>query len=179
MTPAPAPALRLRGMEPGDLEALARIEAMAERAECEPRTLADLKRFLPRYEVFVADINPGEPVGFAAAAPLSSLDPEGSGGEGAEGCFWIAALRVDPTLAPDGTPAALLGSVADRARWFFCRAMGVLAPLGGGFGAEFYGRHGFMAVDPVDWTPALRKRFDAECPPSVSPDRHRLMIRWL
>jgi GNAT superfamily N-acetyltransferase len=168
-------------MAPGDLAALARIEAAADRAPAEgaAKGLAALTPFLLRHEVFVAETERGRPVGFAAAAPLSSLDPGDAGGEGAEGCFWIGALRVDPAGAPAKTPAALLGAVADRARWFFCRALGIAVPREGAYGAGFYRAEGFLAVDPADWTPALRKRFDAQCPAHVLPETRCLMIRWL
>ena len=180
MTPLPAPPLRLRGMAPGDLPGFAAIEARAVRGEADgaPLSLGDLTPFLLRHEVFVAEGETGAPLGFAAAAPLSSFEKDADG-EGAEGCFWIGALRVDPSAEADGVARALLGRVTERANWFFCRALAAAVSRDSAFGAPFFRRNGFLLVDPADWTPALRKRFDAQCPPGVPPEGRCLVVHWL
>lgn len=186
MTPSPALPLRLRGMAPGDLPGLAAIEARAVQggADGAPLGLGDLTPFLLRHEVFVAEGETGAPLGFAAAAPLSSFESaadaaDAADGEGAEGCFWIGALRVDPSAEADGVARALLGRVTERANWFFCRALAAAVSRQSAFGAPFFRRNGFLLVDPADWTPALRKRFDAQCPPGVPPEERCLVVRWL
>ncbi|WP_427024426.1 hypothetical protein ACP4J4_00175 [Aureimonas ureilytica] len=180
MNPLPAPPLRLRGMAPGDGPALARIEAEAVRDQADgaPRSPAELTPFLLRHEVFVAEDAAGRVNGFAAAAPLSSLVAE-TDGEGAEGCFWIGALRVDPSSDAEEVAEALLGAVAERAEWFFCRALAISLPCAKAEAAPFFRRKRFLVVEPDGWTPALRKRFEAECPPDVSPEARCVLVRWL
>lgn len=95
---------RIRMMEPGEAEALQRIDAAAGRLLVEAGHIASadpvpLDRFVPfllRHEIFVAEEKGGGPVGFAAAADLASI--AGAGGEDGEGagCYWLSELSVDP-----------------------------------------------------------------------------------
>lgn len=183
---------RIRMMEPGEAEALRRIDAAAGRLLVEAGHIASadpvpLDRFVPfllRHEVFVAQEKGGGPVGFAAAADLASLlDPGGGDGEGGDGegagCYWLSEMSVDPAHGRRGVGSALLAAVERRAGWFFHRAVGLSTARGVAFNESFYARRGFLSVLPDDLTPALRQRFMAELPAGVSPDRRCVMIRWL
>ena len=161
-------------MEPGDLPA---VSAIAAASGIRLGSDASFDALLPRYEVFVAELDNGPIAGFAAAAPLSLLASE-TDGDGSEGCFWIGALAVDPAQRCQGLGTALLGAVAARANWFFCRALG----LSTGQKADanrFAERHRFLAVDAENWTPALHKQIGAQCPDGASLWERRLLIRWL
>ncbi|WP_153003802.1 GNAT family N-acetyltransferase [Aureimonas ureilytica] len=171
----PGPAShRIRGMEPGDLPAVCAIAATC---GVGLGSDASFKALLPRYEVFVAALENGQIAGFAAAAPLSVLAGEADG-DGSEGCFWIGALAVDPAHRRHGLGTALLGAVTARANWFFCRALG-LSDAREANAIRFAERHRFLAVDPENWTPALRKQISAQCPDGASLGERRLLIRWL
>ncbi|WP_062208768.1 GNAT family N-acetyltransferase [Aureimonas sp. AU12] len=178
---------RIRMMEPGEAEALQRIDAAAGRLLVEAGHIASadpvpLDRFVPfllRHEIFVAEEKGGGPVGFAAAADLASI--AGAGGEDGEGagCYWLSELSVDPAHGRRGVGSALLAAVERRAGWFFHRAVGLSTARGVAFNELFYAKRGFLSVSPDDLTPALHQRFMAELPEGVSPDRRCVMIRWL
>lgn len=161
-------------MEPGDLASLAAIAAASGQSL---GVEAPFEALLPRYEVFVVEADTGAIAGFAAAAPLSGL---AGGGEddGSEGCFWIGALAVDPAWRGEGFGAALLEAVTARAQWFFCRALG-LSTGPDEAALRWATRHRFLAVDPANWTPALRKQIGAQCADGPSLQARRLLIRWL
>ncbi|WP_136625081.1 GNAT family N-acetyltransferase [Aureimonas flava] len=174
---------RIRMMEPGEAERLRAIDAAAGRllveaghvARADPPPLPDFVRFLLTHEVFVAQEKRGAPVGYAAAADLAALvgDPD------AGGCYWLAALAVDPAHGRRGVGSALLQAVVRRAEWFFHRAVGLSTARALPIGEGFYAARRFVGVAEADLTPALLKRREMEWPSGAAPGSRAVMVRWL
>ncbi|MDY8108431.1 GNAT family N-acetyltransferase [Fulvimarina sp. 2208YS6-2-32] len=161
-------------MEPGEVPTLLALHESAR--EIEPPAVAtsgdpafalnEFTRFLLAHEVFVArEKKTGERLGFAAAAAEHDL-------------YWIARLAVRPDVAGIGLDGALLRAVAERAHWFFYRALGVPVAGAASRSASFYQNHGFIRIPQTDlpaWLDTKRRRVaDGD-----DPDDRIVMLKWL
>ncbi|MCB8840085.1 GNAT family N-acetyltransferase [Aurantimonas sp. VKM B-3413] len=168
---------RIRMMEPGEAERLLEIEQAGNSVliaagksgladEPVPALMAYVD-FLLDHEVFVAeDKATSKAVGFAAARDTDDL-------------YWLAELSVDPAHGRRGIGSALVEAVAQRAAWYFYRAVGLSTYCDLPCGAFFYERLHFLRVPDKDCTEWLTRRRIAETPPGSDGSDRTVMIRWL
>ncbi|MCW4115114.1 GNAT family N-acetyltransferase [Aurantimonas sp. MSK8Z-1] len=165
---------RIRMMEPGEAEALHRIDtratlmlANAGKPDLVSNPLDRFVHFLLRHDVLVAaQEHDSAPAGFAAGAPLHEV-------------YWLAELGVDPDHGRRGLGTALVRAVAARAGWFRHPAVALSTFADLPCGVPFYERIGFHPLAPKDVPPWAEARRREEAPPGSDGSDRVVMIRRL
>ncbi|MEN3793443.1 hypothetical protein [Fulvimarina sp. MAC3] len=160
----------IRMMEPGEVPALLTVFKSARQSASGAKDAPDIHAFtrhLLAHEVFVAiDKTIGEPVGYAAAAAESDL-------------YWLSELSVDPGAEDtDQLRGPLLKAVAERAHWFFYRALGHAIGADAYCDAAFYVNHGFVKIPEAD-LPAWLNEKRLSSARDGDGESQVVMLKWL
>ncbi|EAU41587.1 hypothetical protein FP2506_14179 [Fulvimarina pelagi HTCC2506] len=160
----------IRMMEPGEVPALLELEkvSLAETSTraAHPPDIDTFTRFLLAHEVFVAiRKKSGKPVGFAAAVAESDL-------------YWLSRFSVDPDHRDRELEDSLLKSVAERAHWFFYRALGLSIDSASSRAASFYEKRGFLRIPTSDLPQWLDEKRRAEASDHEA-NNQIVMLKWL
>ncbi|RST84664.1 N-acetyltransferase [Aquibium carbonis] len=116
--------------------------------------------------VLVATDSADRPVGFALTELIGRVQ-------------WLCELSVHPDHARRGVGASLVEAVADAARLGGASHVGLSTFRAVPFNAPFYARCGFAELPLERASPPLARRFQAEVPAGIDPDRRVLMLRPL
>jgi GNAT superfamily N-acetyltransferase len=134
---------RLREMD-WDAGQVFRDIGMAEAAEFEPRTLAELADSQRAGLLWVAADEGDEPASFLMAVVL-------------DGCLHVEQLSTDPASARRGLGRALLDRAADRARAGGWPALTLTTFADVPWNGPYYERCGFRVLGDAELTPGLRE----------------------
>ncbi|MER0237232.1 hypothetical protein [Fulvimarina sp. MAC8] len=160
----------IRMMEPGEVPALLTILKNAQAESIGTGDKPDIHaftRYLLAHEIFVAvDKKSGEPLAYAAAAAENDL-------------YWLSELTVDPG-AENGhqLAGALLKAVAERAHWFFYRALGHALAEDAYCDAAFYVNHGFVKIPEADLPAWLNEKRRASARDGDG-ESQVVVLKWL
>lgn len=160
----------IRMMEPGEVPQLLALWRTARGEQCPSHEAQDIHAFtrhLLAHEIFVAvRKDDGAPSGYAAAAAETDL-------------YWLSDLIVDPRVKnADRLAGALLKAVAERAQWFFYRALGHAVAGDPYCDAAFYVEHGFVKIPEQD-LPAWLNEKRLAAANEGDDGTPVLMLKWL